>query len=1081
MFYKAKDIIHRKNILFLSLFLMIILCFPLEIKSAHITYNSSNKTYSTKTDFTCSPTKSRIGNLPCIVRVYRNYEVGDTGIPSNGSRSSTLKYINLNNKQKVVFCVEHHKQNPEVGAQCLLKYQNYSHYVLAGLGEIIRKSGGDNLTISNIINNSNYQAGYVNVALAQNDYLQALKYYQGGGNGKVGGNETVTKLANMGIVAAFNYFYYSKNLSNLATLSLNFDRNKSLNINLNRKTLKIERLGQEVAKGKISFDSCSYTIWKNNDRQGIVSGSCGSNQDLNITKDLRNYNFNDNDKINVKITLSKDFYLAALYDCVGQDVTLANSYKITKTLTIQKSLTVRNNKTFLIRKTDNYGRKVSGATFTVSTKMPETGNDLGTFNRCTTKSNGECTITLASDATNYYVFEAYKYNGCSSKSVANGGTNDIYYNVNPNNYDLSSPTYIINGHTKTVSLEKRYISAYYSYGGCEGKDTIKNSGYIKRVPYILFKSENDGNNVINVTNKVIEAGCSSELQSIMKNEKNIVTRGKMLEALYQKYLQSGNDYRQLLNFSNPQCERINLTEKQSKVNCLSYSETYSDDFFDTNDDLGNRKFKKFTSNDLSTYEEQIPTGLSQRYKDKTYPVSAYCKSVYEVSPTFNIEDLKPVYGGELYFKLNDSKIMSGEFTKICYVIGNYSNIQITSTLPERFSSSATLISNNNRINLSENELKREETLENYLVRNDEPSGRGAPLSAKYLFRKFIYVAKVEYDIPQVLINLNGKIMTEDECEKNQVACRSLGYGILSPISTNSDSSSSYIIVENNNTDINNNNGDSWMNDINTFDSDKNSIEGSDQTENEEDEYIDSGSDLEYNVASDVDGVANAGEIETSDVDIIEMEASGEDDSFTGNETDKIYYFNANKISSEEYKFEFGNKEAVCNFSYIPQALCNGKLCVEFRIIDTKNPFITKKGQTRKTMSNWCYDKSKNLQQLINKNLVYENNGEYYYSETNEKIDLSESSCSYNNILVRENIYNAPNSYGIKNTEGNQNKVQPKYKITLNKESIEYIKNTASNMGITYDNFKFDCSGDKCESKLLKNLKDNTNWFTVNEN
>ena len=108
---------------------------------------------------------------------------------------------------------------------------------------------------------------------------------------------------------------------------------------------------------------------------------------------------------------------------------------------------------------------------------------------------------------------------------------------------------------------------------------------------------------------------------------------------------------------------------------------------------------------------------------------------------------------------------------------------------------------------------------------------------------------------------------------------------------------------------------------------------------------------------------------------------------------------------------------------------NGKLDLEFRIIDTNEPF------NRNTMSNWS-DGTDN---------------------------------SKNNNSVEKYILNATNSYGIK--KGETVKQPPKYTIILTPDIIQKIRD--HNAIFPYDNYELSCdnNGENCQNLFIKNYKE----------
>lgn len=119
-------------------------------------------------------------------------------------------------------------------------------------------------------------------------------------------------------------------------------------------------------------------------------------------------------------------------------------------------------------------------------------------------------------------------------------------------------------------------------------------------------------------------------------------------------------------------------------------------------------------------------------------------------------------------------------------------------------------------------------------------------------------------------------------------------------------------------------------------------------------------------------------------------------------------------------------ENKCTYETTLKIVKNDSLDLELRFIDTKKPF------NRKTNSNWC----------------------------------DESDCSKDNNVVKENIINRVNSYGL-NKDGV--KVEPMYKITLNPASIRIIRKY--NEDNKYDYYKLiRDSNDNVVSAFVYDLK-----------
>lgn len=110
---------------------------------------------------------------------------------------------------------------------------------------------------------------------------------------------------------------------------------------------------------------------------------------------------------------------------------------------------------------------------------------------------------------------------------------------------------------------------------------------------------------------------------------------------------------------------------------------------------------------------------------------------------------------------------------------------------------------------------------------------------------------------------------------------------------------------------------------------------------------------------------------------------------------------------------------------------NGKLNLEFRLIDSSNPFPGKSGNGRKVGSNWC----------------------------------SGTDCKNNNDLIKNIISNRTNSYGkIPSTGAVKN---PIYKITLTPDTINKIRDYNKNN--PYDDYTLKCDqdGNNCKSTFLE--------------
>lgn len=118
--------------------------------------------------------------------------------------------------------------------------------------------------------------------------------------------------------------------------------------------------------------------------------------------------------------------------------------------------------------------------------------------------------------------------------------------------------------------------------------------------------------------------------------------------------------------------------------------------------------------------------------------------------------------------------------------------------------------------------------------------------------------------------------------------------------------------------------------------------------------------------------------------------------------------------------------------YTPSSgIVDGKPKIEFRTIDTKNPFIGEDGKGRITGANWCSTDSTGV-----------------------------PDCSSTNALVQNKIIERNNSYNVKRS-------QPKYRFVLDSNSINKIRNY--NKEVPIDKHE-KCSGGVCTNTFFNEIK-----------
>lgn len=145
----------------------------------------------------------------------------------------------------------------------------------------------------------------------------------------------------------------------------------------------------------------------------------------------------------------------------------------------------------------------------------------------------------------------------------------------------------------------------------------------------------------------------------------------------------------------------------------------------------------------------------------------------------------------------------------------------------------------------------------------------------------------------------------------------------------------------------------------------------------------------------------------------------------------------NNSGNIDFKVSFNNTlnnslidgTGTCPYTTIPELIKNNKLQLEFRTVDTSNPFLEKSGNlSRKVGSNWCKDD-----------------------------DCSATNCLVNNVMSSRNDSN------------NKKNSEPLYKIVLDSSDITKIRKY--NKQTTYDDYNMICdeNGENCKSKFIQNL------------
>ena len=205
----------------------------------------------------------------------------------------------------------------------------------------------------------------------------------------------------------------------------------------------------------------------------------------------------------------------------------------------------------------------------------------------------------------------------------------------------------------------------------------------------------------------------------------------------------------------------------------------------------------------------------------------------------------------------------------------------------------------------------------------------------------------------------------------------------------------------------------------------------------------------------------------------------------------------NNKTSFNFKFNFINSytrktnstaySGTCNYKIEDEIVEGNNLELKYRGLSSdgyETAFPGKSGNIRKVGNNWC---SKDLSDITYDALTaaiesnefdskYDLNKDglinsedltfYNWALSNSNGDLKES-CSYDNVYARYALETTPNSYGV--IPSTNQKVSPKYVITLTPERMKEIKNY--NSYTSYDDYNLNCSneGNVCISNYLSLL------------
>lgn len=168
-------------------------------------------------------------------------------------------------------------------------------------------------------------------------------------------------------------------------------------------------------------------------------------------------------------------------------------------------------------------------------------------------------------------------------------------------------------------------------------------------------------------------------------------------------------------------------------------------------------------------------------------------------------------------------------------------------------------------------------------------------------------------------------------------------------------------------------------------------------------------------------------------------------------------------------------------------LVEEELNLDFRVIDTTNPFPGNSGEGREAGVNWCAEDETYVTADVTGDGIIDFDdatgfqsihGAYYSDQALailrhrlnlEKLDFVDDEfkvkmpdCNVDNVLIRNEIINSQNSYSTN---------QPIFSITLNSQDIRTIRDYNENEEHPYDDFNLKCDseGNECKSEFINQI------------
>ena len=254
----------------------------------------------------------------------------------------------------------------------------------------------------------------------------------------------------------------------------------------------------------------------------------------------------------------------------------------------------------------------------------------------------------------------------------------------------------------TLSCQPQYKHKVTTYYDCKQKQDV--------VSGALEDATATGNK-IEIKNAAPQVGtCDVELGKVINaNSTNNEQRRKALIGLYNDFYGKGYNYPGLLEFDTPCCgDKCS----EDNINCLSAT----------------TKSTVIHNPDATPLYCEVEMNLN--------PSESYFKY---------INNHVKIYSGELYFSVDDGKLLDGTIKQVCY------NSEGNEVQPENI---------------------KKPTLPTVTLSNTILNGT-------------LVGDKISYSMDPVYIKLNGERVTREECF-NKGNCKLLGYGLLSSLNSNND-------------------------------------------------------------------------------------------------------------------------------------------------------------------------------------------------------------------------------------------------------------------------------------------------------